>query len=46
MTTKTAPTLDQNRTGRMVLIRAGSMADDSAFRGDFKSVTAQLLWHD
>src|SRR5271167_4727215 len=46
MTTNTVPRLDQNNTGRMVLIWAGSMADDSACRGDFRSVTAQLLWHD
>src|ERR1700761_433240 len=46
MMTKTAPRLDQNSTGRTVLIRADSMADDSACRGDFRSVTAQLLWHD
>src|ERR1700722_3793258 len=46
MTTHTAPRLDQNSTGRMVLIRAGAMADGSAWLGDFRSVTAQLLWHD
>src|SRR6202044_468285 len=46
MTTHTAPRLDQNSTGRMVLIRAGAMADGSAWLGDFRSVTAQLLRHD
>src|ERR1700722_659034 len=46
MTTHTAPRLDQNSTGRIFLIRAGAMADGSAWLGDFRSVTAQLLWHD
>src|SRR5271156_5954353 len=46
MTTHTVPRLDQNSTGRTALIRAGSMADGSACLGDFRSVTAELLWYD
>src|ERR1700727_3334606 len=45
MATHTAPRLDQNSTGRIVLICRGSMTDDSAWLEDFRSVTAQLLWH-